>query len=308
MIKDKGYLNLEKKYPKISIVTPSYNQAEFIEQTILSIINQSYPHLEYIIIDGGSTDESVQIIKKYEKHLKYWISEPDNGQVDAINKGLRYCTGDIFNWINSDDYLAENSLNYIAENYQPGYCIAGKVYNFSNDQDNEIIKNKNLTISNILNGKATYHQPGFWYCLKDLRNSNQLNPHYHYSFDIIHLLEYLLHNPKIKYIDDELVFFRLHELSKTGSGQLNFEKELLNFLEGTSNNTEFFPFRQDINPYVRILKSQIKGRQFSIASNSYKEFLKKLFVDLLEDPLLFKNRFYLSFMFKSLKKLISNDK
>src|SRR5690606_31772171 len=101
-------------WPKISIVTPSYNQGQFIEETILSILNQNYPNLEYIIIDGGSTDNTVEIIKKYEDRITYWVSEKDNGQADAINKGLEQCTGEIFNWINSDDYLAKKSLYSIA--------------------------------------------------------------------------------------------------------------------------------------------------------------------------------------------------
>jgi len=76
----------ERKYPKISIVTPSYNQGQYLEKTNLSVLNQNYPNLEYIIIGGGSTDNSVEIIKKYEKYLKYWVSEPDRGQSYAINK------------------------------------------------------------------------------------------------------------------------------------------------------------------------------------------------------------------------------
>src|SRR5690606_10615120 len=120
------------KLPKISIVTPSYNQGQFIEETILSIISQNYPNLEYIIIDGGSTDNTVDIIKKYENHLKYWVSEADKGQADAINKGLQHCTGDIFNWINSDDYLESNSLFTIANAYNPAIDnnVAGNVRNF----------------------------------------------------------------------------------------------------------------------------------------------------------------------------------
>ena len=92
-------------YPKISIVTPSFNQGQYIEQTILSVIGQDYPNLEYIIIDGGSSDNTVEIIKKYADKIIYWISDPDNGQSDALNKGLAKCTGEIFNWINSEDYL-----------------------------------------------------------------------------------------------------------------------------------------------------------------------------------------------------------
>jgi hypothetical protein len=90
-------------YPKISIITPSYNQSQFIEATIQSVLSQNYPNLEYIIIDGGSTDGSVEIIKKYAEHLKFWCSEPDGGQYAAINKGFSHSTGEIMAWINSDD-------------------------------------------------------------------------------------------------------------------------------------------------------------------------------------------------------------
>jgi len=90
-------------YPKISIVTPSFNQAEFLEATILSVLSQNYPNLEYVIIDGGSSDGSVDIIKKYETQLAVWCSEPDLGQYDAVNKGFSHTSGEIMAWINSDD-------------------------------------------------------------------------------------------------------------------------------------------------------------------------------------------------------------
>jgi glycosyltransferase involved in cell wall biosynthesis len=100
--------------PKISIVTPSFNQAEFLEECIGSILSQNYPNLEYIIIDGGSTDNSVEIIRKYEKHLAYWVSEPDRGQYDAINKGFGKTTSDIMAWLNSDDMFHYQSLFKVA--------------------------------------------------------------------------------------------------------------------------------------------------------------------------------------------------
>jgi glycosyltransferase involved in cell wall biosynthesis len=98
------------KYPKISIITPVYNSIEYLEETINSVLSQNYPNLEYIIIDGGSTDGSVELIKKYSHHLHYWISEKDTGMYDALQKGFKVATGEISGWINSDDLLIRNSL------------------------------------------------------------------------------------------------------------------------------------------------------------------------------------------------------
>src|SRR5579872_1323282 len=104
-----------EKYLKISIITPSFNQSNFIEQTILSVLNQNYPNLEYFIIDGGSSDNTLNILKKYDKHIK-WISEKDKGQANAINKGLTMATGEIITYLNSDDTYENKSL-FIINDY-----------------------------------------------------------------------------------------------------------------------------------------------------------------------------------------------
>ncbi len=101
--------------PKISIVSPSYNQGVFLEQTMLSILDQGYPNLEYIVIDGGSSDHSLDIIKKYEDRLTYWVSEQDHGQYHAINKGFGHATGEIMAWLNSDDMYFPWTLQCVGE-------------------------------------------------------------------------------------------------------------------------------------------------------------------------------------------------
>jgi glycosyltransferase involved in cell wall biosynthesis len=101
-------------FPKISVVVPSYNQGQFIEQTILSVIGQSYPNLEVLVIDGGSQDETVDVVRRYERSLAYWVSEPDRGQGHAINKGFRRATGSILAWLNSDDMYLPGALLDVA--------------------------------------------------------------------------------------------------------------------------------------------------------------------------------------------------
>lgn len=115
-------------WPKISIVTPSYNQAKFLEETIRSILLQGYPNLEYLVIDGASGDESPPIIQKYERWLTYWVSEKDQGQTQAINKGINRCNGEIFNWINSDDQLQPNTLFEVAKKWreETPHLVAGE--------------------------------------------------------------------------------------------------------------------------------------------------------------------------------------
>src|ERR1051326_2842776 len=104
--------------PRITVITPSFNQAEFLAQTITSVLGQKYPNIEYMVIDGGSTDGSVDIIRRYEKDLAYWVSEKDRGQTHAINKGLRRATGEIIAYLNSDDYYLPSAFDRVAAHFR----------------------------------------------------------------------------------------------------------------------------------------------------------------------------------------------
>jgi len=153
--------------PKISIITPSYNQGQFLESTIRSILLQGYPNLEYIIIDGGSTDKSIEIIRKYEPFLAYWHSRKDNGQSDALNQGFSISTGDLMGWICSDDMLEPNALCQLASCYQRGkhWWIGsasqllqdGSIFSFDSS------KTFRITENDLLHARAIIPQPAiFW--------------------------------------------------------------------------------------------------------------------------------------------------
>jgi glycosyltransferase involved in cell wall biosynthesis len=221
-------------FPKISIVTASYNQGHFIEQTIQSVLSQNYPNLEYVIIDGGSTDNSVEIIKKYEQHLKYWVSEKDLGQANAINKGLQHCTGEVFNWLNSDDYLELNCLFKISEAFldERVQMVAGKVRIFSATQHN-IIQNQKLSARGLMCWEhgVQFVQPGVWMRRQLIDKCGGIDEQYHYAFDWDLYIRYLYQFAEVKEIDELLVHFRLHDQSKTQSLGEQFHVEERKIIE-----------------------------------------------------------------------------
>ncbi|MFN3405093.1 MAG: glycosyltransferase family 2 protein [Cytophagaceae bacterium] len=244
-------------FPRISIVTPSFNQAHYIEETIDSILSQNYPNLEYIIIDGGSRDGSVDIIKRYERYLKYWISQPDKGQADAINKGLTFCTGEIFNWINSDDILLSGALDHIAEMYtrERFDLLAGHVVNFNNSGYKEAVANNNLSPINTLFREIGYfHQPGIWLKTERVKALNGVKTDYHYSFDAHLIIRYMMDNVKMVYTDKELVKFRLHDNSKTMSYHTRFVEENIRIADELKESDYFKADKEKIKSWIRFKK------------------------------------------------------
>ena len=157
----------DPSYPRVTVVTPSYNQAQFLEQTILSVLNQNYPNLEYIIIDGGSTDGSLETIKKYEKFLSFWVSEPDNGQAEAINRGFKIATGELVAWQNSDDVYLPGAFERLIKAYQKklDYDIFfGNVYTIdSNDSLMREMRFHPFSVNHLIYYKWNLSNQGvFW--------------------------------------------------------------------------------------------------------------------------------------------------
>jgi glycosyltransferase involved in cell wall biosynthesis len=156
-------------YPRITVVTPSFNQALFLEQTILSILSQNYPNLEYFVVDGGSTDGSVDIIRKYASDITWWVSEKDRGQTDALIKGFSRATGDVLGWINSDDLLEPGALNAVGRAYRenPGSLIAGNVKLFSDSTGQErLVRQRRLNFEDMVKiwtKRSFYSQPGVFF-------------------------------------------------------------------------------------------------------------------------------------------------
>lgn len=216
---------------KISIIVPNLDNGVFLEQCLISVISQNYSNLQLIIIDGGSTDNSVDIIKKYEDKIHYWVSESDSGQSEAINKGLKVATGDIINWLNSDDYLEPGALNIISEIFRESNAnvVCGK----SNIvKDNEIIKitkgtdvYKNNLAKTI--GWARIDQPETYFKGEVLKAITPLNENLHFIMDRDLWIKYLLKFGLDKIVETEEIFvnFRLHENSKTVSQTSSFNQE-----------------------------------------------------------------------------------
>ncbi|MHC4725013.1 MAG: glycosyltransferase family 2 protein [Planctomycetota bacterium] len=210
--------NINKKNLKISIVTPSFNQGRFIEQTIRSILEQNYSNLEYIVMDGGSTDNSVEIIEKYSNKIAYWQSKPDNGQADAITKGFGLASGDILGWINSDDYLLPGALEKIAHSFcenPQAVWLAGRCIR-TDEKNNPVyvtVPEKQSTFSMMLWG-ASFSQPSVFWKKEKYEEIGGLNPSLCYSFDFDLFLR-LNKLGAVLRIPDYISAFRFHDSSKT---------------------------------------------------------------------------------------------
>ncbi|WP_025763975.1 glycosyltransferase family 2 protein [Dyadobacter tibetensis] len=211
----------KEEFPKLTIITPSYNQADFLERTILSILNQGYPNLEYMIIDGGSTDHSVEVIRKYEKYLAYWVSEKDKGQVDAINKGLARATGDYIAFQNSDDVYFPGTLIRFgkAAIQKADDILFGDLFMIDTDDEViELLKTTSYSLRCQLLEGMQIHNQSLFFKKKLVDLYGPFDPKYRFAFDYEFILRYTIHEQaSVRKVDGLAGALRIHADAKSST-------------------------------------------------------------------------------------------
>jgi hypothetical protein len=223
-VRPSGHLPAGHSWPRLTVVTPSFNQGEFIEETIRSILLQGYPNLEYFVLDGGSTDATVAIISKYARWINFWVSEPDRGQSAAINRGLRMGSGSHATWINSDDMLCRDALvTHVLNNELADDLIhIGDCVNI--DVDGRVLfvhRGRVRSLDDLLRVRSVWRAGGY-ICQQEVLfplplalRVGGLNEKNHYSMDYELWGKLFMAGARVQYTAIPFGMFRLHEAQKT---------------------------------------------------------------------------------------------
>lgn len=218
--------------PKITIITPSFNQGQYLTRSISSVISQGYPNLEYFVIDGGSSDASVDVIRQHEDHIDYWVSEEDSGQSAAINKGLMRATGELIGWIASDDWYEPGCFERVVSYYKqhPNAIVLGDcMRHYEPAGRQRLLRPTNTSFSTLLRyWKSGFcpPQPSIFFPSAVLKKVGLLNENLNYAMDLDLWLR-MSRITEFVYIPNVLSHYLIHSESKSGSGDgfLKFRKE-----------------------------------------------------------------------------------
>ena len=219
--------------PLVSIITPSFHQARYLEATIESVLSQDYPHIEYIVIDGASTDSSVEIIKKYENRLAYWVSEKDNGQADAINKGLALAKSDIVAWLNSDDYYLPNAISAAVKAFEENpdaVMVYGDILAVDEwGHTINLLKYKQLSKEDLLCFQII-GQPAVFFRREVYEKSGGLDTTFHFLLDH-HLWIRIAQHGRILHVPQTWAAARYHAEAKNRAKAAEFGREAFRILD-----------------------------------------------------------------------------
>ena len=255
----------------VSIITPSFNQAAYLEQTILSVLDQDYSRIEYIVVDGASTDSSVDIIRKYSNRLVYWISEKDNGQADAINKGFARGTGEVIAWLNSDDYYLAGAISAAVKTFDEnpevvlvyGNMLAvdghGKTINTLNY--------KQLTLEDLLCFRII-GQPAVFMRRSAFQTAGGLDPAYHFMLDH-HLWIRLAQLGRILHVPQTWAAARYHADAKNRAQAAEFGRDAFRILDAVTQDKTLAPRLARVKRRARASAYRVDARYLLDGGQSF---------------------------------------
>ncbi len=246
----------------VSIVTPSYNQAAYLEQTILSVLEQDYPEIEYLVVDGGSTDGSIEIIKRYASRLTWWCSEKDSGQAEAINKGMKRARGEIVAWLNSDDFYLPGAISAAVRAFseQPQAVL---VYGDMRAVDSEsrtinLLRYRQMTLADLLCFEII-GQPAVFMRRAAFQSAGGLKPSLHFMLDHQLWIRIAQQGP-IVHVDELWAAARYHAQAKNRAQATGFAREALEVLAWAGSEPELAAVFRPVQRRARAAAQRVNAR------------------------------------------------